>query len=75
MAIIEEIQGYHFSAGRLLFYTLILLTSGLVLLYRKQQKSKLYRLGNKIPGPIAIPIFGNALLALGKKPSGMIFVY
>ncbi|KAL0839732.1 hypothetical protein ABMA28_016375 [Loxostege sticticalis] len=74
MAIIEEIQGYHFSAGRLLFYTLILLTSGLVLLYRKQQKSKLYRLGNKIPGPIAIPIFGNALLALGKKPSELVKV-
>ncbi|XP_063823255.1 cytochrome P450 4g15-like isoform X1 [Ostrinia nubilalis] len=70
--VLEEVPGYHFSAGRLLSYALILLTSGLILLYRKQQKSKLYRLGNKIPGPISLPLFGNALLAVGKKPSELV---
>nr|WKR34925.1 cytochrome P450 CYP4G354 [Monolepta hieroglyphica] len=30
-----------------------------------------YKLGNKIPGPTPIPIFGNAHLALGKSASGI----
>ncbi|GBP96012.1 hypothetical protein EVAR_103759_1 [Eumeta japonica] len=34
----------------------------------QQQQSRMHKMGNKIPGPISLPIFGNALLALGVKP-------
>ncbi|KAJ2950505.1 hypothetical protein O0L34_g8749 [Tuta absoluta] len=56
----------------LIFYPLVILASGLWLFHRWQQKSRLYVLGNKIPGPMALPIFGNALLAIGKRPDQLV---
>lgn len=31
------------------------------------------KLGNQIPGPKTLPVFGNAFLALGHSPGGKIF--
>ncbi|XP_063379811.1 cytochrome P450 4g15-like isoform X1 [Cydia fagiglandana] len=49
-----------------------MLVSSLWLLYRWQQSSRLYKMGSKLPGPMAVPIFGNALLALGKRPDDLV---
>ncbi|KAI5634332.1 cytochrome p450 domain-containing protein [Phthorimaea operculella] len=56
----------------LIFYPLVIFASGLWLFHRWQQKSRLYVLGNKIPGPMALPIFGNALMAIGKRPDQLV---
>ncbi|XP_045492096.1 cytochrome P450 4g15-like [Colias croceus] len=71
MTVVEDVQTYQLST-RLIFYPLVLLATGLWLLYRWQQQSRLHKLGNKLPGPMAIPVFGNALLALGKKPEELV---
>ncbi|XP_063530383.1 cytochrome P450 4g15-like [Cydia strobilella] len=60
------------NSTRAMFYPLLVLASGLWLLYRWQQSSRLYKMGNKLPGPMAVPIFGNALLALGKRPDDLV---
>lgn len=36
----------------------------------RTKSSRLYTMGNKLPGPTALPIFGNVLMALGKRPEG-----
>ncbi|XP_039745735.1 cytochrome P450 4g15-like [Pararge aegeria] len=75
MTVVEDIQPYyHLNATRLIFYPLVLIATGLWLFYRWQQQSKLYRLGNKIPGPLALPILGNALLVWGKSPEQLVRV-
>lgn len=66
----EESTEFRYGSTRMIFYPLLLVATGLWLLHRWQQKSKLYKLGNKIPGPMPLPIFGNALMAIGKPPSG-----
>ncbi|CAG4941257.1 unnamed protein product [Colias eurytheme] len=71
MTVVEDVQTYQLST-RLIFYPLVLLATGLWLLYRWQQQSRLHKLGNKLPGPMAIPVFGNALLAFGKKPEELV---
>ncbi|XP_038213526.1 cytochrome P450 4g15-like [Zerene cesonia] len=71
MTVVEDVQTYQLST-RLIFYPLVLLATGLWLLYRWQQQSRLHKLGNKLPGPMAIPVFGNALIALGKKPEELV---
>ncbi|XP_063379812.1 cytochrome P450 4g15-like isoform X2 [Cydia fagiglandana] len=65
---LPEIQ----NSTRAMFYPLLVLASSLWLLYRWQQSSRLYKMGNKLPGPMAVPIFGNALLALGKRPDDLV---
>lgn len=70
MTVVEDVNPGALYSTRLFFYPLVLLATGLWLLYRWQQQSKLHKLGNKLPGPLPIPLFGNALLALGKKPEG-----
>lgn len=65
---VPDIHGHDPTITRQVFYPLIFLASMLWLLHRYQKKSRLYTLGNKLPGPMALPIFGNALLAIGKKP-------
>lgn len=55
---------------RLIFYPLLLLASSIWILYRWQQKSRLYKFAEKIPGPPVIPFFGNSLLVLKKNPNG-----
>lgn len=70
MTVVEDVNPGALNSTRLFFYPLVLLATGLWLLYRWQQQSKLHKLGNKLPGPLPIPVFGNALLALGKKPEG-----
>ncbi|CAG9091028.1 unnamed protein product [Plutella xylostella] len=67
---VEEVQGYHYS--RLVFYPLLLVASSLWMLYRWQQQSRYFRMGNKLPGPACVPIFGNALLLLGKSPDQLV---
>ncbi|XP_041972877.1 cytochrome P450 4g15-like [Aricia agestis] len=70
MSIID--QGYDMSISRLMFYPLLLAATGLWLLYRWQQQSRLFKMGNLLPGPTAVPLFGNALLAVGKKPDQLV---
>nr|QGA73293.1 cytochrome P450 CYP4G15-like protein [Spodoptera frugiperda]ULR85514.1 cytochrome P450 [Spodoptera frugiperda] len=59
---------------RFIFYGLVAVVSGLWMIHRWQQQSRLFRLGNVLPGPEAVPFFGNALLALGKKPDQLVNV-
>ncbi|KAH9641905.1 hypothetical protein HF086_011655 [Spodoptera exigua] len=59
---------------RIVFYALVAVVSGLWMIHRWQQQSRLFRLGNVLPGPEAVPFFGNALLALGKKPDQLVNV-
>ncbi|KAG6450745.1 hypothetical protein O3G_MSEX006733 [Manduca sexta] len=54
------------------FYLLCSLSTLLWTLYVWQQSSRKYRLGNKIPGPTAVPLFGNVLMAIGKTPDQFI---
>ncbi|KAG6450738.1 cytochrome P450 4g15 [Manduca sexta] len=68
---VDESTGYHVNS-RLIFYPLLLLASGFWILYRWQQKSHIYKLGEKIPGPAAVPLFGNALIVLKKKPHELV---
>nr|QKY88960.1 cytochrome P450 CYP4G9 [Athetis dissimilis] len=56
------------NATRLLFYPLVILASCVWLIHRWQQQTRLYRMGNIIPGPPTVPILGNALMALFKDP-------
>ncbi|XP_050362594.1 cytochrome P450 4g15-like [Nymphalis io] len=72
MSVVEDVSPYTLDATRLIFYPLVLLATGLWLLYRWQQQSRLHKLGNKLPGPLPVPVFGNALLAYGKKPEELI---
>ncbi|KAL4714434.1 hypothetical protein ACJJTC_017729 [Scirpophaga incertulas] len=51
--------------GRLVFYSLLLVLISLLYVYRRQRYSRMYKLGNKIPGPIALPFLGNVLSTLG----------
>lgn len=53
------------------FYILLFFGTSLWLLCRWQKNSRLYRLGNQLPGPHAYPIFGNALEAIGKQTDSM----
>ncbi|KAI8439032.1 hypothetical protein MSG28_012906 [Choristoneura fumiferana] len=72
MSTTAELEAGVQSNARVMFYPLLLLASGLWFLYRWQQTSRLHKMGNKLPGPSTVPIFGNALLALGKKPNELI---
>nr|ULR85606.1 cytochrome P450 [Spodoptera frugiperda] len=64
-----EVPSYN---TRLIFYPLLLLASSIWILYRWQQKSRMYKFAEKIPGPAIIPFLGNALLVLRKKPSELV---
>ncbi|CAH0721562.1 unnamed protein product, partial [Brenthis ino] len=72
MTVVDDINPYSFNTTRLIFYPLVLLATGLWLLYRWQQQSRLHKLGNLLPGPLPVPLFGNALLALGKRPEELL---
>ncbi|OWR43028.1 cytochrome P450 4G49, partial [Danaus plexippus plexippus] len=74
MTVVEDIQPHQWNSTRLYFYPLVILATSLWLLYRWQQQTKMYKLGNKIPGPMALPIFGNALLAVNKKPEQLLSI-
>ncbi|KAL0839733.1 hypothetical protein ABMA28_016376 [Loxostege sticticalis] len=67
--VLEESPGSGLSVSRLVFYSLVFLATGLWIVHRRRQQTRLFKLGNKIPGPAALPLVGNALLALGKTPS------
>nr|XP_021183869.2 cytochrome P450 4g15-like [Helicoverpa armigera]WRX06070.1 CYP4G10 [Helicoverpa armigera] len=56
----------------LVFYPLLLITTVLWLIYRWQQQTRLFKLGNVLPGPRCVPFFGNGLLALGKQPDQVV---
>nr|QZK27654.1 cytochrome P450 monooxygenase CYP4G113 [Conogethes punctiferalis] len=68
----ETIHWHQLTSSRLVVYVLVLITSALYMYHRKLQKSRLYKLGNKLPGPPAVPLFGNALLGLGVRPSDVV---
>ncbi|XP_026491077.2 cytochrome P450 4g15-like [Vanessa tameamea] len=74
MSVVDDVSPYTLDSTRLIFYPLVLLATGLWLIYRWQQQSRLHTLGNKLPGPLPIPVFGNALLAFGKKPEELIIM-
>lgn len=66
LSLLEEEENNFFT--RLVLYLLPLLAAGIWLFHRKHQRSRLYRMGNLLPGPDPVPFFGNALLALFKNP-------
>ncbi|XP_075972264.1 cytochrome P450 4g15-like [Anticarsia gemmatalis] len=65
-------NSYDVDLTRLVFYPLLFLATSLWVLHRWQQKSRLYKMGNLLPGPETVPFFGNALLALGKSPDDLV---
>ncbi|KAM3968055.1 LOW QUALITY PROTEIN: uncharacterized protein ACR2FA_005074 [Aphomia sociella] len=60
------------SSGHFLNYALIFLASSLGFIYLKQRQSRLFKLGNKLPGPLSLPFFGNALIAIGIKTTDVV---
>ncbi|KAJ0179462.1 hypothetical protein K1T71_005174 [Dendrolimus kikuchii] len=68
---VDESQSFNFNS-RLIFYPLLFIASGIWIYIRWQHKSKLFNLGEKLPGPARVPFFGNALIVLRKKPSELI---
>ncbi|XP_013185532.2 cytochrome P450 4g15 [Amyelois transitella] len=67
-AVVEQLH----TTTKFATYTLIVVTAALWLLWRQQNQSRLYRLGNRLPGPPALPLFGNALSAIGIKTTDVI---
>ncbi|GBP66542.1 Cytochrome P450 4g15 [Eumeta japonica] len=72
MPIMDEVQNVTLFSARTVFYPLVLAASGLWLLHYWQRQSRMYKMGNKIPGPMTLPIFGNAHLALGVRPDQIV---
>ncbi|XP_066997554.2 cytochrome P450 4g15 isoform X2 [Anabrus simplex] len=63
----EMMEGQYFP--NLIFFPLVIITAVLWALYYRQEKSRFVTLGNKMPGPATIPIFGNAHMIIGRtKP-------
>lgn len=62
------------SISRLLPWVLVVsmtvIAAGLWYVYHKVKNSRFYELGNKIPGPKALPLIGNAHLAWGMDATG-----
>lgn len=59
--------GIGFSTIFLLIMFCILTITAIHVYFRTQDS---YKMAIEIPGPEPVPIFGNALLALGKTPNG-----
>lgn len=59
-------------SGFLIFSSLVFVVIAAIHFYYKSQES--YKLAMRIPGPDPLPIFGNALMALGKTPTGNNFI-
>lgn len=60
-------SGFGYSS-LLVFSALLFVVLTAIHFYYKSQES--YKLASEMPGPAPIPIFGNALMALGKSPNG-----
>nr|XP_021183940.2 cytochrome P450 4g15 [Helicoverpa armigera] len=60
------------NTARLIFYPLLFITTVLWLIHTWQRQTRLFKLGNVLPGPPHVPFFGNALLALGKRPDQLV---
>lgn len=70
--VLDETQVPNYNT-RLIFYPLLLLASSIWILYRWQQKSRIYKLAERMPGPASVPFLGNALLVLKKQPNGTLY--
>ncbi|XP_066999113.2 cytochrome P450 4g15 [Anabrus simplex] len=63
MSVIPEMmEGTLFH--NVLFYPLLAISAFLWFIYYRQMTSRFVEMGNKIPGPETVPVFGNALLAV-----------
>ena len=69
--VVDDTAGYQLNS-RLIFYPLLFLASAIWIIYRWQQKSHIFKLGEKLPGPPRLPVFGNALIVLRKQPYELI---
>lgn len=59
--------GFGFSPFFIPFLLLIVVLAAIHFYYQSQES---YKLALLIPGPTPLPIFGNALMAIGKSPHG-----
>lgn len=59
--------GCGFSAFFITFLLFIVVLAAIHFYYQSQES---YKLAYLMPGPTPLPIFGNALLAIGKSPHG-----
>lgn len=57
-----------FASGYLVVSTLLFVALAAIHFYYKSQES--FKFASEMPGPAPLPIFGNALMALGKSPTG-----
>ncbi|KAJ8727107.1 hypothetical protein PYW08_015504 [Mythimna loreyi] len=71
-SVVDLTVNQNIHATRLVFYPLVIIASCIWMFHRWQQQSRLHRMGNILPGPAALPLFGNALMALFKKPEQFI---
>nr|CAD7430202.1 unnamed protein product [Timema monikensis] len=71
VAVIEPLVSNGFLSNAV-FYPLIFISAALTALYIWQQQTNLYKHGNKIPGPTALPFLGNIHELAGIKNAGEI---
>nr|CAD7570768.1 unnamed protein product [Timema californicum] len=71
VAVIEPLVSNGFLSNAV-FYPLIFISAALTALYIWQQQTNLYKHGNKIPGPTALPFLGNIHELAGIRNAGEI---
>lgn len=66
----EVVQGGSREMSYVMMTSLALLAVGLSYVYHKVKYSRFYELGDKIPGPKALPLIGHAHRVWGMKSKG-----
>ncbi|KAJ8727105.1 hypothetical protein PYW08_015502 [Mythimna loreyi] len=66
------VEDTHYVGFARFVYPLLFITTVLWLIHRWQQQSRIFKLGNVLPGPAGLPFFGNAHMAFGKEPDQLV---
>ncbi|KAG4071250.1 hypothetical protein HA402_003954 [Bradysia odoriphaga] len=64
-----ESAGIGLCTSSMLFISSVLVITAIHVYYKSQES---YKLAREIPGPVPLPIIGNALMALGKTPNEIV---
>lgn len=72
----EEVEQEGFRVlSYVMMTSLAAVAVGLSYIYHKVKHSRFYELGDKIPGPKALPLIGHAHLVWGMKANGKCYNY